>query len=539
MHLRILFIVFFISLTTSFAQDKTVNERPKLVVGIVIDQMRYDYLTKYWEKYGDDGFKKLVKSGFNCKNTHYNYVPTFTGPGHASIYTGTTPAVHGIIANGWYDKKLNRSLYCTEDKKEKGLMSPANMLTTTITDELRIFNNFRSKVIGIALKDRGAILPAGHSANAAYWLEKSSGEWISSSYYMNGSPEWVKAFNSKKLAQKYLSQTWNTLLPISEYMESAPDQNLYEEGFVDNTIPAVFPYDLKEIVRNEGPELICATPFGNDFTRDFAIEAIKSENLGKGNHTDFITISFSSPDYLGHQFGPQSIEVEDNYLRLDKTLGDLIMFLENQYGKDSFLLFLTADHGGANNMEFMKDHKIPSGLFNPVPLVTSLKSYLNTNYGDGEWILNYSNEQVFLNRNLIEEKKLDLHKMQDKVASFVMQYDGVANAYTSYYMDNASFGSKPASLIQNGYNQKRSGDVILVLEPGWMDWKTTGTTHGTTYNYDTHVPLIWYGWNIKPGNSAENVFITDIAPTVATMLGIPFPNGCVGKSIEEMIREIR
>jgi predicted AlkP superfamily pyrophosphatase or phosphodiesterase len=540
MILRIVAFSFFIfhSLSNYAQKNSTIDKKPKIVVGIVIDQMRYDYLFRFWDKYGEDGFKKLLKNGFNCKNTHYNYVPTFTGPGHASIYTGTGPSLHGIIANAWFDKERNKMLYCTEDIQGSSshglLMSPKNMLTTSISDELRLFNNFKSKAIGIAIKDRSAILPAGHTANAAYWLDKKSGNWTSSAYYLEEYPTWVKEFNAKNNAFTYLNKEWNTLLPIEAYTESTSDNTPYERGFLENQRP-VFPYSIPDLVKTLGAELIASTPFGNDFTKDFTIRAIESEKLGKGKYTDFLSVSFSSPDYIGHQFGPQSIEIQDNYLRLDKTMAELLHFLEKEFGKENFLLFLTADHGGAHNPSFMIDNKMNAGYFDSKKVVSELKTKLAKQYGEGDWITNYSNQQFFLNHQLIQDKQLNLYQVQNQISEYLLKAEGVANAYSAHSLLNGGASVFPGDLIKNGLNQKRSGDVIISLEPGWMENSHTGTTHGAVYTYDTHVPLIWYGWNIQQGSSARAVEITDIAPTISTLLNIPFPNGCVGKSLEDLI----
>jgi predicted AlkP superfamily pyrophosphatase or phosphodiesterase len=515
---------------------------PKLVVGIVVDQMRYDYLYKYWDKYGNDGFKKLLKEGYNCKNTNFNYMPTYTAPGHASIYTGTTPAIHGIIANEWYVLKDYKKIYCTQDhsvstvgsSSDAGKMSPRNMLTTTFCDELRLASNFKSKVIGISLKDRGAILTAGHSANAAYWYDVHTGNWITSTFYMQDLPIWVRQFNDNKLAEKYLSQAWNTLLPIEQYTESLADDNPYEEPFKGQAKP-VFPHNLSEIKKLQGLDLLRRTPFGNSFTKDFAIETIKNENLGKGPATDVLAISFSSPDYIGHQFGPHSIEVQDNYLRFDKDLALLITFLEKNLGKDNFLLFLTADHGAAQNPSYMTAAKIPSGNFEHGPAYYSLKSLFNKKFGEADWLLNYSNEQIFFNRELIWEKGLNLVDMQNMAKKHLINSPGISNVYTRNEMMSVSFNWGPAALVQKGYNQQRSGDVVLVLEPGWMEYKKQGTTHGTVYSYDTHIPLLWYGWKIKKGESSEPIFINDIASTISLMLNISMPNGNTGNPIRAIV----
>jgi len=521
----------------------SVNAQPKLVVGIVVDQMRYDYIYRYWDKFSNDGFKRLVNEGFFCRNTNYNYVPTYTGPGHTSIYTGTTPAVHGIIANDWYDKSRGKNIYCVEDDNVTGVgttapegkRSPVNMLTTTITDELRISSTMRSKVIGVALKDRSAILPAGHTANAAYWYDGSIGSFITSTYYMKDLPQWVQDFNKKELAKKYLSQPWNTLLPIEQYTESVPDDNNYEFIAKGETRP-VFPHNLPDLMKaNGGLNMIRSTPFGNSLTKDFAIETIKSENLGKSTATDFLAVSFSSPDYIGHAYGPNSVEQEDDYLRLDKDLGELLKFLDTQIGKNNLLVFLTADHAAPQVPAYLMDLKVPAGYVNETKMTDTLKKYLLKNFGD-TLVLSFSNQQVFLNHKVIDDKKLNLQQVQESVAAFLQNLSAVSEVLTATTLNNSQFTEGSRYLMQKGFNAKRSGDVLVNYQPSWVDYPHYGTTHGSPYSYDTHVPLLFYGWNIQHGSSSEQIYITDVAATLAMMLNIQFPNGCTGKPISFLVK---
>jgi predicted AlkP superfamily pyrophosphatase or phosphodiesterase len=516
-------------------------KKPKLIVGIVVDQMRQDYLYKYADRYSEDGFKRLINEGFMMKNGHYNYIPTYTGPGHASVYTGTTPATHGIISNNWYVKSTGESIYCAGDSTVtnvggtpgNGQISPRNLLTTTITDELRFASNKRSKVVGIAIKDRGASLPAGHLGDA-YWFDSENGDFMTSTYYHDELPAWVKAFNAKKLPDSYLNQSWETLYPIDTYTQSIADDNPFEASFSGKEL-STFPYNLAELrEQNGGPGLIAATPFGNSLTLDFAIAAIEGENLGKGKETDFLAMSFSSPDYIGHRFGPASVELEDNYLRLDRDMATLLEYLDKTMGEGEYLIFLTSDHGVADVATYMESEKVPSGNLNVSYIRSQLIGYMIAVYGEGDWILNVSNEQVFLNEKLARDQKLDLGKIENELALFLLRFRGIKEVYTATTMKTAAFEEGRAHSLQNGYNHKSSGNLMLILEPGWLTGGAKGTSHGTGFTYDTHVPILFFGWNVKSGSSSRYASITDIAPTLSMMLGIRLPNGSTGQPIIEI-----
>jgi predicted AlkP superfamily pyrophosphatase or phosphodiesterase len=523
-----------------------VDGRPKLVIGIVVDQMRYDFLYRYWDKYSDRGFKRLVNQGFNFKNTQYSYVPTYTGPGHASIYTGSVPSINGIIGNNWYDRNTGKSVYCVEDNavqtvgssSDAGLMSPRNLLTTTITDELRLSNNMQSKVVAIALKDRGAILAGGHTANGAYWFDSPSGNWITSTFYSNTLPNWVQEFNNQKHADRLLGEVWNTLLPIEQYTESTADDMEWERALPGAERP-VFPHNIPAI-RGKDYELIRTIPAGNTITTEFAKAALRGENLGKGKHTDFLAISYSTPDYTGHSFGPNSIEVQDVYLRLDREIGDLIDLFEKEVGKDNVLIFLTADHGAAHVPAYMESLKIPAGIATSGVLRDSLEKHLVGMFGKGRWVERYTNQQLYLDRKTIEGKKLNRIEVQEAAANFVMRFDGVARAITADAIQRAGWTDGLMSRSESGYNAQRSGDVLVVLQPGWFEGYGSGpqkgTTHGSYSNYDTHVPLVWYGWKVRHGESSAETAVSDIAPTIASWLYIQEPNGSVGKPLQELMK---
>jgi len=517
-------------------------ERPKLVVGIVVDQMRYDYISRFWNGYSEGGFKRLVKEGFNFKNNHYNYAPTSTGPGHASVYTGTTPASHGIIGNDWYDKEIGASVYCAADNTYAsvgtaslaGQMSPKQLLTTTISDQLKLHTQSRSKVIAIALKDRGAVLPGGHTADAAYWFHgKNEGRWISSTFYMESLPSWVTQFNSK-VPQQY-KKPWNLLKSEKAYIQSGLDKNNYEGAYKGETT-AVFPHDLVSLWEANGAyDILKATAYGNSLTTDFALAALKGENLGKGLDTDFLAVSFSSTDYVGHQFGVNSREIEDTYYRLDLDLERLLKALDAQVGPGNYSLFLTADHAAVQVPSYLKDLKIPSGYFDSKVFKDKLNAYVVDRFGSEDLIENISNYQVFLNRGLATQLDIDLREMQEDLAQFILQDSAVERTYTAYQMWGEEYTRGIPYILQNGYNSKRSGDVLFVLKPAVISYSKTGSTHGSPQIYDTHTPLLFFGKGFKRGASYERSEIPDIAPTIAAMLGIAFPNGTTGKPLTQVL----
>ncbi|MFN8355588.1 MAG: alkaline phosphatase PafA [Spirosomataceae bacterium] len=545
---KILVILLLFSLvgTNLLAQkSKSLPAAPKLVIGIVVDQMRYDYLYRYASKYSGGGFKRMMNDGFNCRNNHYHYALTVTAAGHASIYTGSAPAIHGIVGNEWYSQALGRSVYCTEDStvqvvggtnKVAGQMSPRNMLTTSVCDQLRLSTNFKSKVVGIAIKDRGAILPAGHSANGAYWFDSKEGNWITSTYYRSELPQWVKSFNDQKLPSKYLAMGWNTLLPIEQYTESTADDQPYESKFAGEAKP-VFPHDLAsrsgEVFGN-----LATTPYGNTMTKEFAVATVKGENLGKGDATDMLTVSFSSTDYVGHAFGPNSIEEEDTYLRLDRDIEDFLKFLDGWIGKDNYLVFLSADHGVMDVPGFWKQNKLPANLLNFGLVVSTAKAAIKEAFGDGELIRANENYQFYLNYPLLKEKKLTVEQVVEAIRPALLKVDGIANVINLSDLGHSGLNEYQLSLYKNLYHPTRGGDIGIIAQPGWFAGRATGTTHGTPYNYDTHVPLLWYGWKVPKGQTATRTAIADIAPTLADLLSILEPNGCIGKPVVDLTKEV-
>ncbi len=524
-------------------QKNNINSSPKLVVGIVVDQMRYDYLTRFYNRFGEDGFKRMIKEGYNCKNNHFNYVPTYTAPGHASIYTGTTPKNHGIISNYWYDKFSKKEIYCASDStvtpvgsiSESQKMSPRRLKTTTITDQNRIHTQLRGKTIGVAIKDRGAILPAGHTANGAYWFEgKDKGKWITSSYYRDELPLWVQKFNDSKHVLSYLKE-WNTLYDIDTYIESGVDKNLFEGGFKGKET-ATFPYDLLALKdHNNGYDILKSTPYGNSLTADFAIAAISGEQLGKDDITDFLALSFSSTDYVGHNFGVNSKEIEDTYLRLDKDLARLFKFIDTTIGKGNYTVFLTSDHGAVHVPSYLTSIKVPSGYFDMDSFSGKVNSFAKEIFQVEGIIENMSNNQIFFDYTVLSKNSLNSENVQNTIAHFMLQENQIDKVFTRNQLETGTYTSGVATLVQNGFNQKKSGDIVFVLDPATISYSPTGSTHGSSLSYDTHAPLLFWGNGIKKGSTTKKTYITDIAPTISALLGIEFPNGTTGNVLSFVI----
>ncbi len=545
--MRTIFVLLVLSIQLISAQSsKLPSEKPKLVVGIVIDLMRYEYLFKFWDKYENNGFKRLVNEGSMCKNAHYNYIFNPSSVGFATIATGSNPSGHGIVAETWYvpltGKEVNATL--TESgtivgsKSDIPRFSTDNMLSTTFGDEMRMSSFKKSSVISVSLDGSSAVLSGGHIANAAYWFDHETGFWITSSDYISELPQWVLDFNNKKLADTYLDRNWETVRPIAEYKESLPDNNVYELGIKSQK---TFPYDLKALSIPLGStkrnyDLLKYTPFGNSLTKDFAISALVNERLGQDEYTDYLSVNFSSTEYISKQFGLLSVETEDAYLRLDKEIRHFLDFLDTYVGKGNVLVFLTSNHGAAFNPQYMSEIGIPSGIFNQEQSMHLLNSYLDILYGKGDWIKLYRGQQIFLNRDLIENSKLQLPAFQDVTARFCLQFTGVSNVATSSQLQNAAYTNGIFQKMQNSFNQKRSGDIFLNFEPGWVDKDNTYAAHNSAYSYDTHVPLIFYGWRINRQTIYDPVDMVDIAPTICTFLDIAYPNGCQGKPILQLLK---
>lgn len=525
------------------ASQKSTLSKPKLVVGIVVDQMRQDYLYRFYDKYGEGGFKRMMNEGFVSRNHHYQYANTVTAAGHASVYTGTVPAINGMIGNDWFDPITKTPVHNVGDSTVStvgsqdvavGKKSPKNMLVSTVTDQLQIANSFRSKTIGISLKDRGAILPAGHTATGAYWFDSKYGLFVTSTYYRNDLPKWVEDFNARKLPQQYAKNTWNTLLPIEQYVESTSDNQPYERALLGKETPT-FPYTLESRFGNAFGG-VTGSPYGNTLLKELAIAAVKGEQMGKGEVTDFLAVSFSTPDGIGHSYGPNAIEQQDTFLRLDKEFEEFFNFLDSYVGKGQYTVFLSADHGVMDVAGFWKQNKLPAGTLSSSELGKIIQTSLANKFGEGKYILAFDNYQLYLNHDVLKANKVTVDEVTEVVRETILPVDGFADAVNLREIGKSHLPEYIEGLIKNVYNAKRSGDIYLLTQPGWYGGGAQGTTHGSLYNYDTNTPFVLFGWGIKHGETFRRTYITDIASTIASLLHILSPSGNIGDPVYEALK---
>lgn len=538
MNRLVLFFTFSLFFTCSSSYDNL--EKPKLVVAIVVDQMRYDFLENLSNRYTENGFNRLINEGYNCKSNFFNYVPTVTGPGHSSVSTGSTPMTHGIVGNNWFDRKKNKSVYCTDDSDYDniggddytGNKSPNNLLVETFAD-INKLNNPKAKTISVGIKDRGSILMGGKNADAAYWYYgKEKAQWITSTYYMQNLPTWVENFNQEDNLEKYLND-WVPLNDISTYDNYEIDNNNFEKLFKGKDNSA-FPYDTKSLMKhNDCFDMIKETPYGNEMTTDFAIEAIINEELGKRGETDVLTISYSSTDYVGHSFGVASVETQDTYIRLDREIEKLLTFLDNELGENQYTLFLTGDHGVLEIPAFLTSNGVNAMAISENDMkkevVKQLQSVFNLKIED--IIDDIDNNQIYLSDNEIKNLGLNKNNVIDELIKILESFDFISNAYSAEYIMNSKNLEGYEKLIQNGFHKERSGDIALILKPNVIFYDGKGTTHGSGYNYDTHVPLIFFGSGVKNGETFLTTEIPDIAPTISKLLGQKMKNS-TGKSLD-------
>lgn len=518
------------------AQAPTWAAPPKLVVGIVVDQMRVDYIYRYWDNFGEGGFRRMVTEGSFQREAHYNYVPTYTAPGHASVYTGTTPSRHGIVTNHPYRRELHGTYYIAKDttvqpvgtNNQRAQRSPYQLLASTLADELELRTDRKAHTVGVALKDRSAIMPMGRTGDAAYWyVGGEEGRFVTSSWYRKDLPTWLQEFNAQGLAAKYLEQTWDLLLPRGRYHSPLPDDNPYELPLAEGIRPAL-PVDLGAL-RAAGNDLglLSYTPWGNTLTTDLAIAAIEGEAMGADEVTDLLAVSYSSPDELGHLMGPRALEVEDMYIRLDRELARLFTYLDQRVGKGEYTVFLTADHGGVDVPAYLRDLKGGAGYTS----LGQLQQWLEAR-GFGEALDKVRAGQIFL--------KGDAPAGTDRaMADSLAHHPEIACALAGSRLREMGELHGLGQYMARGYMPQRSGDVLFLMRPGYLEEEYgdggKGTSHGTAWNYDTQVPVLFFGKGVARGEVLRRTSITDVAPTVSAIVGMARPNACDGQVVPEVL----
>ena len=522
-------------------------DKPRLVIGIIVEQLRYDHIEKFRDRFGENGIRRLINEGTYFKNAYFEYMLTQSAPGHATIATGAEPAYHGIPSENWYVPLKNELIYCTKDAEvypvggsfESGLHSPVNLEASTFSDELKMSNRL-SKVFSIGVKESSAILTGGHAADGVYWFDNTTGTWMSSTYYADSLPVWMNDFNAMRHAESYLGGSWSLFKPSEFYDDCLPDSSNFAAGFdTDN----YFPYDLKKIRAKEitgtknGFSLLRETPFINSATTALAIKLLDNEKLGRSDATDYLSICYSATDNIGHRFGPSSAEMGDAILRLDDDISRLLTYVNDSIGKRNVLIYFTSSHGISEIPAVLESYRIPSGYFRPMQALQLLRSYMNALYGEGDWVKGYAERQFFLNRTLIEDARLSLDDVQQRVARFLVQFSGVAAAYPYSAFEANDFGGGNMRRIMNNFNPQRSGDVIITLNPGWVERELDYVAnHNSPYEYDSHVPLVWYGWTVNRSTVTRRINMTDIAATLSSLCKTPFPNACTGEPMIELFR---
>jgi hypothetical protein len=549
MHLKLrlfvlLMTVFCIGFYTNLKAQSN-PDKPTLIVGIVVDGMKYDWIERYWKLFGEGGIKRLVKQGTSYTNATVPFLFADAGSSHATISTGAPPAIHGIVSEIWFNRLRNEQVHCTSDflaksiggNNENGKHSANQLRANTIGDEMILSSNYQSKVISVSFRPEPAILLEGHLPGASYWFETNSGKWITSSQYANTLPEWVSNFNSRNSAGHYQTRDWELLLADNLYIGCPPDDNDLETGYFNQF--KTFPYRSSRIRKEslgQNNEILGMMPFGNTLTTDFAITTLLEESLGNDHYTDLLWVSYTAINQITKLFGPDSREVADALLRLDMEIQRLLYQIEETIGKDKALIFLTSTHGAAMDPDYSRALNLPGGFFRYRNAVTLLNSFLSAIYSDGDWVSNYVNHQVYLNESLIDQRNLSFSIVQDQAARFLTHFDGVARAIPADRMITGSITNPWGGLVQNSYNPDRTGDILLILQPGWIEEENTDSDSRSPYSYDTHVPLVWYGWKISKGTIHHPVTLLDIAPTISNIINISAPSGATGIVLQDLTK---
>lgn len=512
---------------------------PKLVVTIIVDQMRYDYLERSPQLFSKNGFRLLLEKGAFMTSAKYNYFPTVTGPGHASYLSGSGPAVHGIIGNDWYDRQLGKEIYCCADTNvtavgttNKSQMSPRNFIGSTVADQMRL--QLGSKVIGISLKDRGAILPAGKQPTGAFWFDSKSGNFITSTYYMTHLPPWVEAFNQRGVPQSFVGKSWERMFETGEYLFADEEPG---EGKLEGETTNLFPHAIQASTNDF--DAVMQSPFGDELVTQFALAALAGEALGQEGRPDLLCLSFSSTDMVGHGFGPYSHEIQDLTFRLDRQFEKLFDAIDAAVGLKHTVIVLTADHAVAPIPEFAQEMGLDGHRWDSAKFVRGLQDQLEKEFGSGKYFL--KNDLIYggiyFNQTTLRQKGLEMARISNFLREAALASGLFEACFTREQLLNGNAPGWIGQTALNGYNPARSPDLVLVGKPyGLPGTSKTGTTHGTPYSYDTRVPVIFYGPPFKPGRYANEFYITDIAPTLCSALHITEPAGSFGKVAVEILR---
>jgi hypothetical protein len=547
---RVITLLYFLVITHLVSAQSAYipPDKPKLVIGIIVEQLRYDQLERIWDILPDNGLRRLVSEGTYFRNTNIDYISTQAAPGYATISAGTSPSRHGITSDTWFHPFNDQMIYCVQDPDaspvggsfETGLFSPVNLLSSTFADELQMATCGAARVYGIGIREMGAILTAGHAADGAFWYDDRTGTWMSSTYYTQQLPPWLMDMNAMLLPAQYLNKRWEPLMDPSLYTGCQPDSSDLERGFNGQTW---FPYDLKAL-STQGKiinvkrdySILRETPFADDFTTELALRLIDNEQLGQDDITDYLAITYSATDYIGHRFGPSSVETSDALIRLDRNISQLLEKIDRSLGKKNVLVYFVATHGVSEIPAVLERNRIPSGYFRLNQSLQLLRSYLNAVYGEGDWVKGFFDNQIFLNRSLVEDADIDLEDIQKKVARFMVQFSGIAAAVPSSAFEMRDFSDGLLLKMNNNFSPQRSGDVIITLNPGWVEKTDNVTGHNSPYEYDCHVPLIWYGWTASRASVTRSVSTRDIAVTLSVLCKIPLPNAADGDPLHELFR---
>ena len=538
----ILVVVILLWINPAKAQKRVEEEtlHPKLVMGIVVENMRPDYIQRFWNKFQPNGFKKLYNNGAVCSNVNLTLHVQNYASGTASLFTGVNPSIHGIIGKTWYDRLKEKEQECTEDDyyftvgadTKSGNASPIKLLSNTITDNLKIVSMGKSKIFSVAMNRESAIFSAGHAADGAYWLDTESGRMISSSFYVSTFPDWVRIFNSENRVEMYSFRNWTTLLPETSYNESLEDGYLLEKGYYGqwNT----FPHTISKYIKKAGNyNPLKTTPYANLIVKDFTLKLLDNEDIGTDNNLDFVTAIFSSMDYENGSFGPASLEMEDTYLYIDQYIGELIEGTEKKLGKGNVLFFLTANTSASYPVEYLKEEfHLPVNDFSPESAFALLNSFLNITYGDAKWIEYYDDLQIYLDHELVKKNNLDLNEMRDVTSNFINQFEGVQVALPAYQLEQGSSANGMLAPLYKSYVKNRSGDFLYSLKEGWQP---VYKYKRINYTDQSHIPLIFYGAGIQPQKINEKYNAIDLVPTLSELLQIPVPDRCQGKAIKELV----